>query len=146
MIGAQSRRLPLAHRVNTATTNRVAPALAGALAVGAPGGASLSMSNMIGITVTAISAITVPATTGVMIRRSSERRADKANWKREEAITSVASSPGPPSAKAVTHTAMKAPEVPMMSTWPAPMRPSRLACRMVVRPLTSSAANTAQIR
>ncbi len=124
MIGAQSRKLPRAHRVSAATTSMVVPALTGALALEAPGGVSLSMSNMIGITVTAIRAITVPATTGVMIRRSRDRRADKANWNREEAITSVASSPGPPSAKAVTQTAMKAPEVPMMSTWPAPMRPS----------------------
>ena len=32
---------------------------------------------------------------------------------------------GPPSTSAATHTAMKAPDVPMMSTCPAPIRPNR---------------------
>ena len=50
---------------------------------------------------------------------------------------------GPPLTRAATHTAMKAPEVPMMSTYPAPIRPTRIAWRIVVAPLTSSAAKTA---
>ena len=63
------------------------------------------MPKTMGITVTAISMMTVPATVGVRIRRNSE-----------EARTSVASIPGPPLASAAMQTAMKAPEVPMMST------------------------------
>ena len=63
--------------------------------------------------VTAISMITVPATTGVMIRRRSASFQERPNWKREDAMTSVASSPGPPCTSAATDTAMKAPDVPM---------------------------------
>ena len=51
---------------------------------------------------------------------------------------------GPPATKAATQTAMKAPDVPMMSTCPAPIRPMRTAWRIVVAPLISSAAKTAQ--
>lgn len=58
----------------------------------------------------------------------------------------VAIREGPPSTIAATHTAMKAPDVPMMSTWPAPTRPTRMACRTVVTPLTISAAKTPQVR
>ena len=50
---------------------------------------------------------------------------------------------GPPFARAATHTAMKAPDVPMISTCPAPIRPTRTAWRMVVVPLMNSAAKTA---
>ena len=50
---------------------------------------------------------------------------------------------GPPPTRAATQTAMKAPEVPMMSTCPAPTRPTPTAWRTVVTPLTSRAAKTA---
>ena len=49
---------------------------------------------------------------------------------------------GPPLTSAATHTAMNAPDVPMMSTCPAPTRPTRTAWRTVVTPLTISAAKT----
>ena len=65
------------------------------------------------MTVTAISMITVPATVGVMMRRSSDRCDASRNWKIAEVATSVASMPGPPSASAATATAMKAPDVPI---------------------------------
>ena len=74
------------------------------------------MSKTMGITVTAISMITVPATVGVRIRRSSDRRFESANWNSEEMTTSVASIAGPPSASAVTQMAMKAPDVPIIRT------------------------------
>ena len=47
---------------------------------------------------------------------------------------------------AVTHTAMKAAEVPISSTWPEPMRPTRTAWRIVVTPLIASAAKAAHDR
>ena len=53
---------------------------------------------------------------------------------------------GPPFTSAVMQTAMKAPEVPMMSTCPAPMRPTRTACSTVVTPLISRAAKATQVR
>ena len=68
---------------------------------------------MSGITVTAMSMMTVPATVGVMILRTHASRAAKPNWNSAEMSTSVASMAGPPSASAVTLTAMNAPEVPM---------------------------------
>ena len=83
---------------------------------GVPSGTSFNMLKMRGMTVTGISMMTVPATAGVRIRRKSESRAASANWKREEATTSVASMAGPPSAMAVMQTAMNAPEVPISST------------------------------
>ena len=43
-------------------------------------------------------------------------------------------------------TAMKAPDVPMMSTCPAPIRPIRTAWSTVLTPLTMSAAKATQVR
>ena len=96
-------------------TMNVVAALAGAATGEVPSGTSSSMPKTMGITVTAMSMITVPATVGVTIRRSSESRSESANWNRAEMATRVASSPGPPCTSAVTHTAMKAPEVPIRS-------------------------------
>ena len=104
------------------------------------------MSNTNGITVTAISISTVPATVGVRSRLKRESFAASRYWNSDDATTSVASSPGPPFTSAATHTAMKAPEVPISSTYPAPIRPTRTACRIVLTPLTAAAANTAHVR
>ena len=146
MSGIHRRHTPVARSASAAITIRVVAVLAGAAARGVPSGTSASMPKMIGITVTAISMITVPATVGVMIRRSSESRSESRNWKSAEMATRVASSPGPPSTSAVTQTAMKAPEVPMRSGYPAPILPTRTACMIVFSPLTRSAAKTAHVR
>ena len=108
-------------------TPTVTVAHAGAADAGVPSGTSVNMRKTTGMMVTAINAITVPDTTGVMMRRSNESRAASPNWKSEDATISVASNAGPPSMSAVTQTAMKAPDVPMMSTCPAPTRPIRTA-------------------
>ena len=102
-------------------------ALIGALQSDLPSGDALTMSKTSGITVTAMSISTVPATTGVTIRRNSESLAASRNWNSDDATTNTANKPGPPSTKAVTHTAMNAPDVPISSTYPAPMRPTRTA-------------------
>ena len=78
------------------------PAVSGAAEGLAPSGTWRSRSNRSGMTVTAMSMITVPATTGVMMRRRSASFHESPNWKSEEAMTSVASRPGPPSTSAVT--------------------------------------------
>ena len=96
-----------------------------------------------GMTVAAISMITVPETTGVNIRRSTESRAASANWNSDEMTIRLAIVEGPPSIRAATQTAMNAPDVPIIRMWPDPNRPTRTAWRMVVAPLTSSAAKTA---
>ena len=146
MTGAQRRSAPFALSAMPTTTRAVARAQTGAAKGGAAAGTCISMSKTIGITVTAISMMTVPATVGVRIRRRRESRAESANWKNEEMTTRVASMAGPPSAIAATQTAMNAPEVPIMSTYPAPTRPTRTAWSTVVTPLTATAANTAQDR
>ena len=97
-------------------TITVTRALTGAAASGLPSGTPFSIPNMIGITVTGISMITVPATVGVSIRRNSDSRLASANWKSAEAATSVASIAGPPFAVAATQIAMNAPDVPMART------------------------------
>ena len=146
MIGAQRRQNPLPRSASPAKTARAAPALSGAASGLAPSGTSPSSGNRMGITVAAISMMTIPATVGVITRRSQASRKARPNWNREETRTSTASSAGPPSRRAATEIAMKAPEVPMSRTCPAPNRPTRFACRMVDRPHTVSAAKTAQER
>ena len=113
--GAQRRRAPEPRKANTAMAASVTAALTGAAAGAASSGTSISMSNTMGMTVTAISMSTVPATVGVMRRRSRASRDESTNWKSAETNTSVASIPGPPSASAVTQTAMNVPDVPMSS-------------------------------
>ena len=124
----------------------VTSALTGAAEGSHSSGVSANMSKMMGMTVTGISMMTVPATVGVRIRRKKDRFTEMENWPREERATSVASIAGPPSASAVMQTAMNAPEVPISRTYPAPIRPNRTACRMVVAPLIRTAANTADER
>ena len=124
MTGAQRRSDPAALRAMPVMTTTVTKALNGAANAGEPSGTCLSISKMMGITVTGISMITVPATAGVRIRRSSDRWDDRMNWKNDDTSTRVASIAGPPWTSAVTQTAIKAPEVPMRRTWPAPKRPT----------------------
>ena len=57
------------------------------------------------MTVAAISIITVPETTGVNIRRSSESRAASANWNSDDTTMRLAIMAGPPFTRAATHTA-----------------------------------------
>ena len=111
-----------------------------------PAGTSSRSSATTGMIVTAMSIITVPATVGVMILRSSDSRAASSNWKSEEAMSSVIRRPGPPSVSAVTHTAMNAPEVTMRRMYPEPILPTRPACIIVVIPEIPSAAKAAHAR
>ena len=70
MTGAQRRSAPVAFSASPIMTSTVTRALCGT---------SLSVSKTMGITVTAISMITVPATVGVSTRRNSESRAASTN-------------------------------------------------------------------
>ena len=79
MTGAHNRSVPVAFNPIPMITTIVASALNAAPGPGLLSGTSVSMSKTMGITVTAISMITVPATVGVRMRRSSERRFDSAN-------------------------------------------------------------------
>ena len=79
MSGDHSRNAKGARNTSPVTVARVAKATAGAASDDVPSGTSFSVSNTIGITVTGISMITVPETTGVKMRRSSESRAASKN-------------------------------------------------------------------
>ena len=116
MTGAHRRRLPVERSAITSTTAKVTAAQTGPLAAEAPSGEAATMSKMSGMTVTAISMSTVPATVGVRSRRNSDSFDDSRNWNSDDATTSVAMSAGPPSTSAATHTAMNAPEVPISRT------------------------------
>ena len=113
IIGAQRRITPVAQKISRRVAANVMMAQTGAAISGAPAGACVIMSKVIGMMVTEISMMTVPATAGVISRRNKARRSESANWNSDESTTRVASIAGPPSARAVTETAMNAPEVPM---------------------------------
>lgn len=142
MTGDQSRKAGGARRTSPPTTSRIARAVTGAAASGVSAGASVRASKISGVTVAAMSMITVLATTGVNTRRSHESRFAIRNWNSDDTTTRLAMVAGPPFTRAATHTAMKAPEAPMTSTCPDPIRPSLRAWRAVVSPLIRSAANT----
>ena len=146
IIGAHRRITPVAQKISPRVAAKVVTAHAGAARSGVPAGACVIMSKVIGMMVTEISMMTVPATAGVISRRNRARRSESVNWNSDDSTTRVASMAGPPSASAVTDTAINAPEVPMSRGYPAPKRPTRTACNTVVSPLTASAVNTAQVR
>ena len=77
--GAHSRNAGGARSTRDPTTTVVASAAAGAAVCEVPSGTSVNEAKTIGMTVAAISMITVPATTVVNILRSSESRAASAN-------------------------------------------------------------------
>ena len=91
-------------------------AVMGAALEDEPSGTSVSMPNTMGNTVVAISMMTVPETTGVNMRRRSDRRAAIANWNSDDTTMRLAIVAGPASTIAATHTAMNAPDVPIIST------------------------------
>ena len=72
--GDHSRSAGGARSTRAVTTTMVARAAAGAAACDVPSGTSVSEPNTIGMTVAVMSMMTVPATTGVNIRRSSDSR------------------------------------------------------------------------
>ena len=127
MMGDHSRHAGAARTTMAVTMTIVTSAATGAAACGDPSGTSFSESKMIGITVAAISMITVPVTMGVKMRRNHERRAASRNWKSDEMTIRLAIVSGPPNLSAATQTAMNAPDVPIINTCPDPNRPTRTA-------------------
>ena len=107
-------------------------------------GASASIPETAGITVTGMSMSTVPDTVGVRMRWKRDSRQASTRGTSAETATSVASVAGPLWVSALMQAGMKAPEVPMTMTCPAPIRPARTACNMVVRPQIVTEASTAQ--
>ena len=124
----------------------VATAVRGALSAGAPAGPSVRRPKTTGSTVAGTSMFTVPTMVGVSRRLNRARRREMTMGTSDDATTRVASRAGPPSERAPTETPMKAPAGPIVSTYPAPTRPSLAACRAVLTPLTATAQNTAHDR
>ena len=146
MIGVQARSLRGARSMSATTASIVTAAIAGAAAGEALSGTRVSMAKPIGITVTETSASRVPETSGVMMRRSSARRAANANWQSADATTSVPSSAGPPVTRASTATPMEAPDIPITIRLPAPNGPILFACTMVRSPPITMPAKIAHDR
>ena len=141
---ARSSRFPRSMRPTT--HSKVTAATTGAAAGDAPSGTRVSMANAMGMTVTATSAVSVPDTTGVMMRRSSTRRPASASWQSPPAKTSTPSRAGPPATRASAPTPMEAPEAPMTVSVPPPRPTKRLAWTIVRRPPITMLAKTAQER
>ena len=74
IIGDHNRQAGGPLSTSPATTRMVIPTEMGAAPLETPSGTSFRMSNITGMIVTAISMITVPDTTGVNIRLSSDSR------------------------------------------------------------------------
>ena len=106
MNGATSRQRPLARRVVITETSNVIPAIAGPAIGGASAGRSWMLSNAMGSTLTAISIVTVPETTGVMIHRSVGSHQASAIWIRLQTTIRLANVDSPAMETAVTMIAM----------------------------------------
>ena len=70
MNGATMRQRPWTRSTTITDTSNVTAAIVGPAAGGVPAGTSWTLSKAMGRTLTAMSMVTVPATTGVMILRS----------------------------------------------------------------------------
>ena len=124
----------------------VASAVSGAPSSAAPGGASVRRPKTTGSTVAGTSMFTVPTMVGVRRHLNRARRREMTMGTSDDATTSGASRAGPPAERALTATPMKATAGPIVSTYPAPTRPSLAACSTVHTPLIATAQNTAQDR
>ena len=146
MIVAQMRQKAEPRNRVAVTASTVTAAITGAAAPCMPAGISVSKLKMMGMIVTVTRMIVVPATVGVMIRRT------RGNWpaskkrKSDEKTTRRANSSGPPEERAVTEIAMKDPEAAMLSTSPDPTRPTGTACTTVTTPQMMRHAKVAHER
>ena len=100
--------------------NRVVPARMGAATGGAPSGKSESLPSTTVIIVEASNMRTVPATNGLMTRRSQESREMNTNCINDEATIRLDSNAGPPANSAEIQMAMKADAELMLREYPDP--------------------------
>ena len=92
----------------------------GAAIGGAPSGKSESLPSTTDITVEASNIRTVPATSGLMTRRSQERREMNTNCINDETTIRLESNAGPPATSAEIQMAMKADEETTLREYPDP--------------------------
>ena len=146
MNGPAMRQAPLARSVTITETSSVTPAMAGPEAAGAPAGKSCTLSKAMGSTLTAISIVTVPVTTGVKILRRVGIHQASATWTTQHVTSSVANVDGPADETVATMIAMNSAAGQVSTTWPAPNRQAWNACNAVIAALITSAAKTDQVR
>ena len=88
----------------------------------------------------------VPATTGLMTRRSQERREMNTNCIRDEATIRVESNAGPPAVRAEMQMAMKADPEDRPRGYPEPNLQNRMVCSAEPSPQTTRAEKKIQDR
>ena len=146
MIGAHCCHLGDANSLITIRINRVVPARMGAATEGAPSGRSESLLSTTVIIVEASSIRTVPATSGLMTRRSQESRAMNTNCISDEATIKLESSAGPPANSAEIQMAIKADAEITLNEYPDPNLQNRKVCRIPPIPQTTRAEKNIQDR
>ncbi len=97
-------------------------AITGPETVGAPAGRSWTRSKVIGSTLTAISMVTVPVTTGVKIRRSVGSHQASATWITQHTTSRLTNVAGPTAEIVATMIAMNSAAGQDSTIWPAPNR------------------------
>ena len=95
---------------------------------------------------TATSMMMIPLTVGVNIRLSDARRETRTNCSSVDAMTRVASRPGPPSASANTDIASSGTFKFVTTSPPEPRYRNGKACRIMLRPEIASPVNVTQAR
>ena len=126
--------------------NRVVPARMGAATGGAPSGKSESLPSTTVMIVEASNMRTVPATTGLMTRRSQESREMNTNCINDEATIRLDSNAGPPASSAEIQMAMKANAEIRPREYPDPNLQIRKVCRIPPNPQTTRAEKKIQDR
>ena len=110
----------------------------------APPAGFISIFQITGPTLSAMSISTVPPTAGVSTRRRSGSQRVNAKVLRAPSAPRIPSAAGPPCCTAVTATPMKATLDPTNSVYPEPIGPLRINCNQVDSPAATSAAKTSQ--
>ena len=145
-MGTHNRNAPVTRRPSTITTTSVINATSGPAKEATSSGTARTRLPAMGITVVASRSSAVPATTGVIIRRSNGSQMDSSNWARTPATRSAVSMGGPPSFRAGTPTTISETLAAVIRTCPVPNLQTRPACRAVMHPQTISVANAAHTR
>ena len=126
--------------------DRAIPARMGDATEGAPSGKSESLPSTTVMIVEASNMRTVPATTGLMTRRSQESREMNTNCINDEATIRLDSKAGPPANSAEIQMAMKTDAEDMLREYPDPNLQNLKVCRIEPIPQTTRAEKNIQDR
>ena len=135
-----------ANSLSAINMTSVVPAKMGAATWGAPSGKSESLLSTTVIIVEASSMRTVPATNGLMTRRSQDSREMNTNCISDEATMRLESNAGPPASSAEIQMAMNADAEVTLREYPDPNLQNRKVCRIEPVPQTTRAEKNIQDR